>query len=418
MHNSTNTDRFIISRADGFNPSLVLSLTKEQREKARKKGTYEAALFGSLFNKMLPPDAKMSSWLPPVKKEDEFPLISPETNKLATLRQQIPNDPVATLDMPSVADDYYTHSVALLGKNAAVILGSVCYFVSDISLRSRVIKEIYTRKDSTFNLSCVEWLNPTTLAVGYQRSSDLYVIDITGRHMPKRQRALQHIALGQLTRITRLSNSVFLTGYKNGEVVYNDAETGESRSLLGMRRNPENVCSIAPSKNAKHVAVGYNDGSVSVYELTAQKTFTFVRTYISDISAGKRALAWFPGNKRLFICGGGKTDSVLRVFDTAHAEVMASHTLPFAITNIVFTDDRQFIATYANRIGHFILLNNKITPIKEVVTSSSKRLLDAVYSAQSGLITSSAGEFLNIWPPIVGKSPQQKSGEIKHEVIR
>ncbi len=412
------SDRCVVSRAEGFNPQLLLSLTTDQRKKI-EEGSYEAALFGSLFNGVLPPHANMLSCLLPVAEENAFQTAASNPSRtLRALQQKIPDAPIATLDMSGGVDDFYTHSVALWRSNAAVILGNSCYLISDVGLAARVIKQVYARNDALFGLACVEWLNPTTLAVGYQRSSELYIVDTALVQSPKCQVALMRMALGQPTRITRLSNNVFLTGHKNGEVVYNDAKTGQSSSLLEMRHSSEAVCSIAPSKDAGFIAVGYDNGSVKVYERTAQKTFAFVRSYSSNIFAAKRALAWFPGNQRRFICGGGRMDSVLRVFDTGYAEAVASHALPFAITNIVFTGDRQFVATYGNCIGHFVLADSNITLLKEVATSSLKRVLDAVYNPEAGLITTSAGVCLNIWPPIPPNPSQNQSRKTNLDVIR
>ncbi len=412
-------DRFIRSRAEGYDPQLIWLLSEEQRKKIAQQGSYQQSLFAAIFGRTLPPQANMSSWLPPADDQHQYTNIATdESRTLIRLSESIPNSPVLTFDMPGVANDYYVHSVAVCISSIAVNLGNVCYLVQDIASPSRRIKPIFERGEGTFGLACVEWINQTTIAVGYERSSKLYCIDITGRQEPKCQNALQHIALGQLTRITRLSDTAFLTGYKNGEVVYNDRETGESRSLLGMRRSGEVVCAIVPSNRAKHVAVGYNDGTINVYELTSQKTFVLVRSYLSTISSGKRAIAWLPGSDMRFLCGGGGADSVLRLFTLLQAEELASYILPYAVTNIVFTDNRQFVATYGNRIGHFILGPNKITPIKDVITSSNERLLDAAYSPQTGLIISSAGEFLSLWPPIPPQSSQDQKKASKLLVIR
>ncbi len=408
-----DSDRFAISRADGYLPQVVFSLPAQQRQKIAKKGSYERALFGALFGRVLPPEANMFTWLPPIEEDDPFAKRElNETNIIRKLCQRIPTSPAVTLDLPDISDDYYSHSVALRGKNAAVLLGSDCYVVLDIALSTRCVKKIYTHQDS-FGLACIEWLNDTTLAVGRKRSSSLYLIDVNNLREPKSQEALHHLALGQVTRITRLTDTVFLSGYTNGEVVYNDVSTGESRSLLGMRRSPEMICNIVLSNRATHVALGYNDGTVCVYQLIAQKTLSLVRSYESTSPAGKRALAFLPESETQFISGGGIADPVLRLFTIHEQNPISSYKLPAAITNIVFTDKRQFVATYGNRIGHFILLKNTITLIKEVVTSSDKRLLDAVYSPETGLITSSAGEFLYIWPLM----PAQKSESTLSKIV-
>lgn len=410
-----NSDRFIVSRAEGYDPKLIWSLSQEQRSEAQKPDSYQGALFGALFNRVLPPNVQLSSWLPPVEEE-----VRKENGQraLRQFKQAIPTTPSVTLDLPDVSNDYYTHSVAVWGKNAAVVLGRSCYVVSDIASRAREVKVVLERAVGAYRLTCVEWINATTLAIGCLLSSTLYVVDVTGSRALKSQKGLQHIALGQITRITRLTDDVFLTGYSNGEVVYNNVTTEESYSLVGMRRRAETVCSIVPSKNNALVAIGYDDGAVDLHELTSQKTFRFVRSFISSVATGKRALAWFPGNIKLFISGGGKGAPVLCVYDCGQDEPITSFHLPAAVTNIVFTDRNRFIATYGNTIGYFTYKNRSIIRIQAVPAATDARLLDAVYSREAGLLTSSAAEFLNVWPPVHAQLPQKQKSQLNLVTIR
>ncbi len=406
-------DRFIYSRAEGYLPSVVYSLSSQDCKSISDKGSYQQSVFSSLFSRDIPKNVRVASFLPEV--DSNAAQINATRHKIDRQREQnIPVNPMITLDMPDVADDYYTHSIALCDKRLAVALGSTCYLVEDITNvmeSKRVVKELYV-STGALRLRCIEWLNATTVVVGAEQTSDLLVFRVNDQQRVKVHKVAVGGYLDRISRIARLSDSVFLTGYSGGQVAYNDLKTGKSHLVVSAPFPANIVCSIVPSKNARTIAIGYNRGNVDVYNLTAQKTFELIRTYRSTIKAAKRALAWLPGSTTKFIVGGGKLEPELRLFTLTSSNPLSIYKLSNAITNIVFVDDIHFIAAHGSVISHFYVKENEIVLIKDVETKSEYRLLDAVYSEQAGLVTSSAAERLNVWAPMPPQKPTKQNNSV------
>lgn len=389
-------DRFILSIVP---PPVYRSPRKKRRASHEEPRTVSCPPRRLSFS-LLPVIAKCS----PV---DSIPLHCCEPREEPPVRSHAlkihRHVPYRVLDAPELRNDFYCNLVSWssLTQNVAVGLGKHVYLWHKVSGVIHV-----ELNDTSGAITCVAFSNNDYLVVG----------TIHGRVSLVSQRLVRVI-----TCVCKFDTSVCcVTWTKLGDVFYLGEGGGVVRcyrvvgglspslvEIMTLVSHRQQVCGIALSADETEIAVGGNDNTCTVWDVT-DMTAPRLKFSLPHYAAVK-AVAYCPWSRSLLATGGGTKDRLIRFWHTNLGTLLRQFDTQHQVTSVVWsTLQRQLVATFGFGDGPQRLLAAAYTypqlrRAHEVVATPNLRILSTVVSPDRASICMATNDetvrFYKLWQP-------------------
>ncbi|MCE5293991.1 MAG: hypothetical protein LLF94_05200 [Chlamydiales bacterium] len=390
-----NCDRVVFGADAGF----IFSMSQEGRKKAAVPGSYEARVVTALTGRSFPHNPTLIHALPQEHLDSNLGFIQRAKKKFSL-------EPLRMLDLPAFPGDLLVQSLSIHNKALAVLLDGVCYVIENPGSQKHTVKELFATKD--MQLTCIEWINKETLALGIRGHEHLYLVNtLKPGHfryfgfLPDERRAC-------ITRICRISDATFFTGYKSGALLHNDITSGKVTRLL--EGSNDAILSISASPERTRVAVGFNSGITKIYVFTVLNNVPDLR--VTATLVGGRAFSWQPGSNSNCITGSAQ-DRTIRYYQLPSTTPTHTLRVQYAVSSLVFLEKNMFVAGCESVLAQFCITQQNISLVNDEKMKTDGSLIDVVYDQAVGLMTASSDEILRVYAPVVltAKEPDPKKAK-------
>ncbi|KAK9457743.1 WD40-repeat-containing domain protein [Dipodascopsis uninucleata] len=331
------------------------------------------------------------------------------------LKRVLSYAPFRVLDAPGLRDDFYTNllSWSATTNDLAVGLGS----------------EVYVWQESTGAVLLPEWSTSPVACVSFAPNGRTLIIGrmdgaISCWTVSSQSAKAEYYHTAGLCcigwRPTRPGDKYteFYVGDEAGEILrfclqesnLSDGNGFDNRAVLELkgrtRGHTQQICGIAFNPSGTQMAVGANDNTCTVWDMTSNGPATAPR-YRWDHRAAVKALAYCPWSPSLLATGGGSNDRTIRFWHTNSGSLVNSFTTNAQVTSLIWSRSTKEIAAtfgYANPehpIRMSIYAYPECRALIQIPWQEDIRCLYAVQSPDGGKICAAASDetvrFYDFW---------------------
>lgn len=362
--------------------------------------------------------------------------------KVDSKKQEIlRNLPYRLLDAPLLRNDYYANLISwshLCGR-VAVGLGTEVYLWHEDEGAS-----LLHVRDNRSAILCVAFNTINDFLLIGCRNGMIYIADAPRDHILAKydHRALRGSGTQESGICSALwipnRKDLFVFGDESGATTVLGLKTTEKgyelHSLAELGGHFQQICGMTSPRNGSEIAVGCNDNSCSIWDISCLQTFDWTQTAVLSLkhtlihNAAVKAMAYCPWSPSLLATGGGSHDRTIRFWHTGTGTLIKKIPVHAQVTSIFWSRfNRQFVATFGfSDPGTGSLISVFTFPQCElrvqVTSRAGLRFLSASQSANDGQVAVTSNDetvrFYEVWPVIAGAAPKfPKSGIYGSELI-
>lgn len=354
--------------------------------------------------------------------QEESPLLNRNRPNRRNLKSHIP---YRVLDAPCLRNDFYSNLIAWSHTTGYILVGLGC----SVYLWSTDLGAIQILKHDFLNIrndrvTCVSFApkGSNKFVVG-TKNGWIYLFDQTHFKSENTRRVNDDIILDEFHSVSvkgisciewlKTDDSTklgFIFGEENGYVNLmhiNENIIGVKFNLISrFRAQSQQVCGISLNYNDQQIAVGGNDNSCSLWDISNHMSkpglkFTFFH------KAAIKAVAFCPWSKSLLATGGGTKDKIIKFWHTGTGTLINKIETQNQITSLTWSRHyKQIVATFGfGDVSNPMLLTMynypSLEPILQVKTPHPLRALSCATSPNgSSLCVGTTDEtirFYELW---------------------
>lgn len=337
--------------------------------------------------------------------------------------------PYRVLDAPSLRNDFYSNLISWSHTTANILVGLGCsvYLWSTEIGAQQILKHDFLNKRNDY-VTCVSFAprGSNKFVVGTKHGW-LYLFDQTKLNkLPSNGNDDEEFgsiniidqfhskSMKSITCLEWLNESSprngFIFGEENGYInlvlVQDGILSPRFKLVSRFKAQSQQVCGISISYNHQQIAVGGNDNSCSLWDISNHMSNPQLK-FIFRHEAAIKAVAFCPWSKSLLATGGGTKDKIIKFWHTGTGTLINQIKTDSQITSLIWSKHyKQLVATFGFgdlRKPILLILYNYPTlePILQVQTPLPLRALSSCVSPDGSSIcvatTDETIRFYELW---------------------